>query len=96
MIPVRISAAIHGDEELGMELALALLEKACSENPPELAGLDLHVVPVANPYGYQHTGSYRIVMPWDYLGTTNRQRAVKAFVASFLVIRILVRRPGPR
>lgn len=125
LLPIRITAAIHGDEELGTELVLALLEKACQENPPELAGLELHVVPVANPYGYQfstrgnyhgvnlnrnfpcfwgyesaqgsealdqlesqalaehagsvpfvlslslHTGAYRIVMPWDYLGTSN-------------------------
>jgi hypothetical protein len=125
LIPIRITAAIHGNEELGTELALALLEKACRDNPPELAGLELHVIPVANPYGYLHTtrynyhtvdlnrnftwawgyesfqgtaaldqpesrvladhagsrtfalslslhtGAYRIVMPWDYLGTTD-------------------------
>jgi hypothetical protein len=125
LIPIRITAAIHGNEELGTELVLALLEKACRENPPELAGLELHVVPVANPYGYLHstrhnyqgvdlnrnfswawgyesaqgvvpldqtesralaihaatvpfvlslslhTGAYRIVMPWDYIGTTS-------------------------
>ena len=125
LIPIRITAAIHGNEELGTELALALLEKACRESPPELAGLELHVVPVVNPYGYLHstrynyntvdlnrnfawawgyenyqghapldqleslalaehartvpfalslslhTGAYRMVMPWDYLGTTN-------------------------
>ena len=125
LVPIRITGAIHGNEELGTELALALLEKAGRENPPELAGLELHVVPVANPYGYLHTtrynyhgvdlnrnfswawgyesyqgyapldqpesralathaatvpfalslslhtGAYRMVMPWDYLGTTN-------------------------
>ncbi|OHD80083.1 MAG: hypothetical protein A3J97_13515 [Spirochaetes bacterium RIFOXYC1_FULL_54_7] len=125
LIPIRITAAIHGNEELGTELTLALLELACRDKPLELAGLELHVVPVANPYGYQystrgnyhgvdlnrnfswawgyesfqgdapldqpesrtlaehagtvpfalslslHTGAYRIVMPWDYLGTSD-------------------------
>jgi hypothetical protein len=58
LIPVRITAAIHGNEELGTELVLALLEKACRENPTELAGLELHVIPIANPYGYLYATRY--------------------------------------
>jgi hypothetical protein len=52
--------AMHGDEQIGAELALDLASKilAAGAGGTILASMDLTVVPVSNPWGYENDSRY--------------------------------------
>jgi hypothetical protein len=56
---VQLVGAIHGDEEVGAELAIAVAEDLCASYGSDgastrlLDGFTLTVIPVANPWGYE-------------------------------------------